>query len=348
MPDIELKNISNYICKNINLKILDKEFLVLLGPNGAGKTTLLNIIAGLVDYEGSLFFNGEKAEQGNVIKRKFGYLFQDLHLFPHLNVFSNIAYSLKLEKKGDHFIRRRVKELLEMLNIKDLVARYPKELSGGEKQRVALARALAFNPEVLLLDEPLNKIDLQSSKYFRIELKRIQKKLGITTVYVTHSLKEAEEIADRIAIMHQGNIEQIGTPQEIFFSPVNEKVSEFIGRPNIFSCDNLLNLGNGIARADCQGLSIVIPNDDDKKVCKLALFPQDIYVSETLPPGPSINRFRGNIVDLNTSNEIVRMRVQVGSKTLLSELPYHIFERMNLQKGKEVFLIFKLKNIKCL
>lgn len=348
MPDIELKNISNYICKNINLKVLDKEFLVLLGPNGAGKTTLLNIITGLVDYEGSLFLNGEKVERGNVIKRKFGYLFQDLHLFPHLNVFSNIAYSLKLEKKEDHFIRRRVEELLEMLNIKDLVARYPKELSGGEKQRVALARALAFNPEVLLLDEPLNKIDLQSSKYFRIELKRIQKKLGITTVYVTHNLKEAEEIADRIAIMHQGNIEQIGTPQEIFFSPVNEKVSEFIGRPNIFSCDNLLNLGNGIARADCQGLSIVIPNDDDKEVCKIALFPQDIYVSETLPPGPSINRFKGNIVDLNISNEIVRMTVQVGSKALLSELPYHIFERMNLQKGKGVFLIFKLKNIKCL
>lgn len=348
MPDIELKNISNYICKNINLKILDKEFLVLLGPNGAGKTTLLNIIAGLVDYEGSLFFNDEKVELGNVIKRKFGYLFQDLHLFPHLNVFSNIAYSLKLEKKEDHFIRRRVEELLEMLNIKDLVARYPKELSGGEKQRVALARALAFSPAVLLLDEPLNKIDLQSSKYFRIELKRIQKKLGITTVYVTHNLKEAEEIADRIAIMHQGNIEQIGTPQEIFFSPVNEKVSEFIGRPNIFSCDNLLNLGNGIARADCQGLSIVIPNDDDKEVCKIALFPQDIYVSETLPPGPNINRFKGNIVDLNISNEIVRMTVQVGSKALLLELPYHIFERMNLQKGKEVFLIFKLKNIKCL
>jgi len=348
MPDIELKNISNYICKNINLKILDKEFLVLLGPNGAGKTTLLNIIAGLVDYEGSLFFNDEKVELGNVIKRKFGYLFQDLHLFPHLNVFSNIAYSLKLEKKEDHFIRRRVEELLEMLNIKDLVARYPKELSGGEKQRVALARALAFSPAVLLLDEPLNKIDLQSSKYFRIELKRIQKKLGITTVYVTHNLKEAEEIADRIAIMHQGNIEQIGTPQEIFFSPVNEKVSEFIGRPNIFSCDNLLNLGNGIARADCQGLSIVIPNDDDKEVCKIALFPQDIYVSKTLPPGPNINRFKGNIVDLNISNEIVRMTVQVGSKALLSELPYHIFERMNLQKGKEVFLIFKLKNIKCL
>ncbi len=348
MPDIELKNISNYICKNINLKILDKEFLVLLGPNGAGKTTLLNIIAGLIDYEGSLFFNGEKVERGNVIKRKFGYLFQELHLFPHLNVFSNVAYSLKLEKKEDHFIRRRVEELLEMLNIKDLVTRYPKELSGGEKQRVALARALAFSPEVLLLDEPLNKIDLQSSKYFRIELKRIQKKLGITSIYVTHNLKEAEEVADRIAIICQGSIEQIGTPQEIFFSPVNEKVSEFIGKPNIFSCDNILNLGNGIARADCQGLSIVIPNDDDKEACTIALFPQDIYVSETLPPGPGVNRFRGNIVDFNISNEIVRMRVQVGNKILLSELPHHLFERMNLQKGKEVFLIFKLKNIKCL
>ncbi len=347
MPDIELKNISNYICKNINLKILDKEFLVLLGPNGAGKTTLLNIIAGLIDYEGSLLFNGEKVERTNNKKRKLGYLFQDLHLFPHLNVFSNIAYSLKLEKKGGHYIRSRVEELLEMLNIKDLATRYPRKLSGGEKQRVALARALAFHPEVLLLDEPLNKIDRQSSKYFRIELKRIQQKLGITSIYVTHNLKEAEEIADRIAIMHEGKIEQIGTPQEIFFSPANEKVSEFIGRPNIFSCDNLLDLGNGIARADCQGLSVVIPHDD-KKICKIALFPQDIYLSETLPPGPNINRFKGNIVDLNISNEIVRIRVQVGSNMLLSELPYHLFERMNLKKDKEVFLIFKLKNIRCL
>ncbi len=155
MPDIELKNISNYICKDINLKILDKEFLVLLGPNGAGKTTLLNIIAGLIDYEGSLLFNGEEVERNDNKKRKFGYLFQDLHLFPHLNVFSNIAYSLKLEKKEEYYIRSRVEELLEMLNIKDLVTRYPRELSGGEKQRVALARALAFHPEVLLLDEPL-------------------------------------------------------------------------------------------------------------------------------------------------------------------------------------------------
>ncbi|MDD3655784.1 MAG: ABC transporter ATP-binding protein [Atribacterota bacterium] len=347
MPDIELKNISNYICKNINLKIWDKELFVLLGSNGAGKSTLLNIIAGLIDYQGTVFFGKEKIDKLNVKNRKIGYLFQDLHLFPHLNVFSNIAYSLKIEKKSHNDIKSRVEELLEMLRIEGLANRYPKQLSGGEKQRVALARALAFNPGVLLLDEPLNKIDLQSSKYFRIELKQIQKKLGITTVYVTHSLKEAEEVADRIAIMHQGNIEQIGKSEEIFFSPMNENVSEFIGRPNIFCCNNLINLGNGIAMADCQGLSVVIPNDN-KKVNKIALLPQDIYISESLPPGPNINRFKGNIIDFNISNETARIKVKVGSITLLSELPYHLFKRMNLQKGKQVFLIFKLKNIKCL
>ncbi len=347
MPDIELKNISNYICKNINLKIFDKELFVLLGFNGAGKSTLLNIIAGLIDYQGTVFFGKEKIDKLNIKDRRVGYLFQDLHLFPHLNVFSNIAYSLKIEKKSINEIESRVEELLEMLRIEGLVNRYPKQLSGGEKQRVALARALAFYPEVLLLDEPLNKIDLQSSKYFRIELKQIQKKLGITTIYVTHSLKEAEEIADRIAIMHKGNIEQIGKPEEIFFSPMNENVSEFIGMPNILHCNNLSNLGNGIAKVDCQDLSVIIPNDN-KEVNKIALLPQDIYISEKKPPGPNINRFQGEIVELKVSNEKARIKVRVGRTILLSELPYDLFEKMNLHEGKEVFLIFKLKNIKLL
>ena len=347
MPNIELRNVSKYICKDINLKILNREFLVLLGSNGAGKTTLLNIIAGLINYDGSVFFDGQKVDNLRTSKRKIGYLFQDLYLFPHLSVFSNIAYSLRIQKKNDRDIRDKVGQLLQLLRIEKLAYRYPKELSGGEKQRVAIARALSLKPEVLLLDEPLNKIDLQSSKYFRLELRKLQKILGITTVYVTHSLKEAEEISDRIAIMHKGNIEQVGKPEEIFFSPINDNVSEFIGKPNILCCNNFKNLGNGIAKVDCQGLSIIVPNDN-QDVNKIILLPQDVYVSETIPPGPNINRFKGNIVDLDISSEKVRIRIKVGKNTLLSELPHHIFEKMNLKKGKEVFFIFKLKNIKCL
>lgn len=347
MPDIELKNISNYVCKNINLKIFDKELFVLLGPNGAGKSTILNIIAGLLKYDGIVFFGKNNVNNLSIRDRKIGYLFQDLHLFPHLNVFSNIAFSLKVNKKPTNEIANRVEELADLLKIKDLIKRYPRELSGGERQRVALARALAFYPKILLLDEPLNKIDVQSSKYFRTELKQLHRELGITSIYVTHNLKEAEEIADRVAIIYNGNIEQTGKPEEIFFSPINEKVSEFVGMPNILNCLNLINLGNGIARVDCQGLPIIVANDN-KEVKKIALLPQDIYISENPPPGPEINRFKGSIVDIYTSGEIARIKVKVGKVQLLSELAVHLFNRMDLKKGKEVFLIFKLKNIKCM
>jgi ABC-type Fe3+/spermidine/putrescine transport system ATPase subunit len=241
----------------------------------------------------------------------------------------------------------RVKELLRMLKIEHLSYRYPKELSGGEKQRVALARALALSPEVLLLDEPLSSLDLQSSKYLRIELRQLQKKLGITTIYVTHNLTEAEEMADRIAIIGKGNIEQIGKAQEIFFSPKNKKVSEFIGAPNILNCNDCHILGRGIVEVDCGGLPVIV-YDKGRKIEKIALLPQDIYISEIKPPGPNVNRFKGIITDINISSETVRLKIKAGKNNLLAELPHHIFEGMNLQIGTEVFLILKLRKIKAL
>ena len=347
MPAIKLNNISKYVCKNINLEIFNKEFLVLLGPNGAGKSTLLNVIAGLIDYKGSVFFENKCIDKLPASKRKIGYLFQDLYLFPHLDVFSNIAYGLKIERKKPNEIKYRVEELLRMLRIENLTHRYPKELSGGEKQRVALARALALTPEVLLLDEPLSSLDLQSSKYLRRELKQLQRILGITTIYVTHNLTEAEEMADRIAIIEKGAIEQVGKVEEIFFFPENEKVSEFIGAPNILDCSNYRILGKGIAEVDCKGLTIIVP-DEGNKIKKIAMLPQDIYIAELKPPGPDVNRFKGIITDINISNEVVRLKVKTGNIDLLAELPHHIFKRMSLGIGKEVFLIFKLRKIKCL
>lgn len=229
MPSINLKNVSNYICRNVNLQVFDGELLVLFGPNGAGKTTLLNIIAGLVEYDGEVYFDDVCVDKIPASKRKVGYVFQNLILFPHLNVSSNIAYGLRAQGKSSSQIEIRVNELLEMMKIKHLSSRYPKHLSGGEKQRVALARALAQSPRVLLLDEPLSNLDLQTAKYLRTELKQLQKKLGITTIYVTHNLEEAEEMADRLVIVEDGCIRQIGKPRRYLFCPKNEKVSNLKG-----------------------------------------------------------------------------------------------------------------------
>jgi len=164
MPTIELKNISNFICRAISLKILSGELLVLLGPTGAGKTTLLNIICGLTPYEGSILFDGEPIDTIPISKRRIGYLFQDLALFPHLDVRRNITYGLSTKKQGHNQIEARLDEMCTLLNICHLLGRYPKDLSGGERQRVALARAIAPSPKILLLDEPFNSLDIMTSK----------------------------------------------------------------------------------------------------------------------------------------------------------------------------------------
>ena len=345
MPSIEIKNICKHICRDVNLEILDRELLVLLGPSGAGKTTLLNVIAGLTDYQGSVIFDGLPMDKVAASKRKIGYLFQQLVLFPHLGVASNIAYSLKAHNLPQSTIEARVEELLKMMKIQHLSSRYPKHLSGGEQQRVALARALAHSPEVLLLDEPLSSLDLQTSKHLRTELRQLQKELGITTIYVTHDLAEAEEIADRIAVIHNGSIEQVAPPDEVFFYPKNEAVSDFIGAPNILDCDCCRELEQGVVEANCSGLPIVIAHDGDS-VQRIALFPRDIYVSDTWPPGPGVNRFSGTITKIKHVDDSVRLEVKVGEKKLVAELSPHIFDDMNLAVGKEVFLILKLRKIK--
>ena len=345
MPSIELRNISNYVCQNVNLKIFDKELLVLLGPNGAGKTTLLNIIAGLIDYQGSVLFDGKSVDKLPASKRKIGYLFQELALFPHLDVASNIAYGLKVQKRSQDEIEARVEKLLQMMKIKHLSSRYPRHLSGGEKQRVALARALALSPEVLLLDEPLSSLDVQTSKYLRVELKQLLEELGVTTIYVTHDLVEAEEVADRIAIIQSGGIQQAAAPQEVFFHPKNELVSDFIGAPNILNCDYCHSLGQGIMEVDCDGLKILVPHDGDM-VQRIALLPGDVYISNTNPPGPQMNRFKGTVSAIKPASNATRIEVKVGKKTLLAEMSHRLFEDMDLVLGKEVFLLFKMRRIR--
>ena len=344
MSSIKLENISKYVCKNVNLEIFDKELLVLLGPNGAGKSTLLNVIAGLIDYEGSVFFDNMPVDKVLANKRRIGYLFQELNLFPHLDVSANIAYGLRVQKKLPNEIKASVDELLQIMKIKYLSSRYPKELSGGEKQRVALARALANSPRILLLDEPMNSLDYRTSKHLRTEFKILQKKLGITTLYVTHNFYEAEEMAQRIAVLDRGRVEQIGLPKEIFFHPT-EAVSDFIGAPNILTCDYCNRLSFGLVEVKCGDISLVVSSEIEE-IKKVAILPEDIYLSDTKPPGPDVNRVKGRLIEIEESSSTVCCTVVTGENSLRVKLPQEIFTSMSLNTGDEVWLILALRKLK--
>ncbi|MCX8012288.1 MAG: ABC transporter ATP-binding protein, partial [Desulfobacterota bacterium] len=214
----------------------------------------------------------------------------------------------------------------------------------GEKQRVALARALATSPKILLLDEPLSSLDVSTSKYLRLELRRLHNELGITTIHVTHNLIEAEEMADKIGILHRGKLEQVGTIEEVFFCPKNEAVSEFIGTPNILDCSHCNTLGHGLMEAVCGGISIILPYKEEG-IKRIALFPKDIYISVSKPPGPELNRFKGVVKEINAYSSQIRLKVKVGENILLTELPKDRFEDMSIKLGQEVFLILKLRRL---
>ena len=345
MPHIELKNVSKYVLKNVNLTIENKELLALVGPNGSGKSTLLNVIAGLMDYEGEVFFDGKKMDAIPSHKRGVGYLFQDLALFPHLDVASNISYGLKVQGYPEGTIKERVAELMNALHITKLKERYPQSLSGGEKQRVAIARAIAPFQKILLLDEPTSSLDAQTSKYFRAEICSLLKGLEITSVFVIHDLLGAEEIADRIAIIHRGQIEQIAAPAEIFFHPKTDVVSEFIGTPNILDCDDCRILSSGLIEVSSGDLRIVLPYEGTA-IKKIAIPPHDIYISDTKPPGPALNRYTGIISEIIPLHSLVRLKVAIGKTSLIAEMSLETFDEMNLSAGSTAYVIVKLRRLR--
>ena len=345
MGGIELRGISNFVCRDIHLRVADGELFVLLGPTGAGKTTVLNVIAGLVPYQGSVFLKGDPVDRVPTSQRGVGYLFQDLALFPHLNVSANIGYGLRVRRYDGPERAARVRELLSVMKIDHLATRYPQDLSGGERQRVALARALAPFPEVLLLDEPLTSLDFGTARYLRMEFQRVQKEMGITTIYVTHNQREAEEIADRIAVMDQGAIQQIGTPGEIFFNPRNGRVSEFLGSPNILPCEHCRDLGHGLVEIRTGGLTIVVPHEGPE-IRKISISPRDIYVSPNSPPGPALNRFKGVVTQIIPSGFATWVTLRAGTHSLTAEIPPEASDVLDLSVGTEVFVKLRLKWIR--
>ena len=236
---IQLENVSvafdgEKVLDNLSLSIKDKEFVTLLGPSGCGKTTTLRIIAGFIEPDsGNLYFDGKRINDIPPYKRQVNTVFQRYALFPHLNVFENIAFGLRLKKMPDAEIRKKVFDMLELVNLKGYASRTVGNLSGGQQQRVAIARALVNNPRVLLLDEPLAALDLKLRKDMQNELKRIQKQSNITFVYVTHDQEEALSMSDTVVVMDEGVIQQIGTPLDIYNEPANAFVADFIGESNI-------------------------------------------------------------------------------------------------------------------
>lgn len=242
---IELKNLSKEfedekVLNSINLDIYDKQFVTLLGPSGCGKTTTLRMIGGFESPdEGEIYFEGKKINDVPAHKRKVNTVFQKYALFPHLNVFENIAFALRLQKLSNDEIVKRVKEMLDLVALRGFERKNVTKLSGGQQQRVAIARALISHPQVLLLDEPLGALDLKLRKDMQNELKKIQKKTGITFIYVTHDQEEALSMSDVVVVMADGKIQQIGTPTDIYNEPTNAFVADFIGESNIL--DGVMN-----------------------------------------------------------------------------------------------------------
>lgn len=238
---LQLKNINkyfgkNHVIKNVNLNFEKGHFITFLGPSGCGKTTLLRMIAGFYEPdEGEILLNGKNIERVPPYDRNTAMVFQEYALFPHMNVFDNVSYGLRVKKKPKDEIEKRVKQALSLMQLEGMEKRFPNQMSGGQQQRVAVARALVMNPEVLLLDEPLSNLDAKLRENVRVELRQIQQKMGLSTIYVTHDQSEALSMSDAIVVLKDGIVHQVGTPQEIYFEPKTAFVADFIGTTNLIS-----------------------------------------------------------------------------------------------------------------
>lgn len=288
---VEIDNVNkiygtNHVVKDLNLKVEEGEFLTLLGSSGCGKTTTLRMVAGFEEpTSGSIRVEGESIEEKQPFERNVNTVFQSYALFPHMTIFDNIAYGLKIKKVPKKEIGERVRKMMELVQLEGFEKRYPGQLSGGQKQRVAIARALINRPRVLLLDEPLGALDLKLRKQMQLELKRLQKKLNITFIYVTHDQEEALTMSDRIAIMHNGILDQIGTPTEIYEQPATKFVATFIGETNIFD-GTILNIDRTKIGVNIENGHITGTGNDFKEgeYISVSVRPEKMKFSQTPVP----------------------------------------------------------------
>lgn len=332
---IEVQNVSKYFGEkvaldNINLRVKKGEFVTILGPSGCGKTTLLRLIAGFqTASEGEIRISGQEITQTPPHQRPVNTVFQKYALFPHLNVFDNIAFGLKLKKLPSSIIEKKVKSALKMVGMTDYELRDVDSLSGGQQQRVAIARAIVNNPEVLLLDEPLAALDLKMRKDMQMELKELHKSLGVTFVYVTHDQEEALTLSDTIVVMSEGKIQQIGTPIDIYNEPINAFVADFIGESNILNGemvkDKLVNFAGRDFECVDEGFGETMPVD-------VVVRPEDIYIFD---PSDAA-QLTGKVTSCIFKGVHYEMLVQTTTGYELMVQDYNCFET-----GREVGLLVK-------
>lgn len=344
---IEVRNITKRFgsftaLNSVSLEVKSGELIALLGPSGSGKTTLLRIIAGL-DFadpgSAQVFFHGEEVTNRRASERKAGFAFQHYALFRHLTVFENIAFGLRVRPRetrpAEAEIRQRVNRLLQLIQLEPLAGRYPSQLSGGQRQRVALARALAVEPKVLLLDEPFGALDAKVRKELRRWLRRLHDEIHITSIFVTHDQEEALEVADRVVVMNEGRIEQIGTPQEVYDEPANAFVFDFLGNVNLFRS----RIAQGSIKVGDTEIHVrrTEPAAASDAPASVYFRPHDVKIS-TIPGGSAA--VEAQILHVNAAGPVVKLelkRTDDGSPFEV-QLPREEWRGLNLPAGVRVYV----------
>lgn len=323
---IELRGVSksihgNSILHNLSLEVRNGEFLTLLGPSGCGKTTLLRLISGFEDpTTGQIFINGKDVNGLAPHLRHVHTVFQSYALFPHMTAFENIAFGLRCQKLPAAEIEARVAEVLKTVKLEKFANRKPDQLSGGQQQRVAIARAVVNRPLVLLLDEPLSSLDYRLRKTMQIELKQLQRKLGITFIFVTHDQEEALSMSDRVVVMHDGNIEQVGTPRQVYEQPQNLAVAQFIGEANIFDSEIKTIDGTKIT-VEIQGQERIVKSSREFTVGQkvhVLVRPEDLRVWGQPEVEDSKNMYPGTVEEVIYKGTTVDLMVRLANNQLVA------------------------------
>ncbi len=330
------KHFGDFVALNeVSLDVFEGEFVCFLGPSGCGKTTLLRAIAGLdIQTSGTVVQAGIDISALPPSERDFGIVFQSYALFPNLSVEKNIAFGLENEKASRSRIQQRVTELLELVGLPDQSRKYPAQLSGGQQQRIALARALATSPGLLLLDEPLSALDAKVRTHLRHEMKSLQRRLGVTTIMVTHDQEEALTMADRIVVMNHGVIEQVGTPTQIYREPGTLFVADFIGAMNQVSTKSSGNNSVRIGNIDLQTRDHQFADNEPVVV---AIRPEDIV--PTTSSEASENSFQATVADMEFLGSFWRVTLsnnQLGEVNLAADMSINAIRRLSVEPGKDI------------
>jgi molybdate/tungstate transport system ATP-binding protein len=339
---INLRNVSkqlgNFSLKNINLNIEDKEYFVMLGPTGSGKTAILELISGMYQPDqGEIFINGQNVTSKYPEERCIGVVYQDYMLFPHLNVRENIVFALKLKKTPANIMNQKLSQMTTLLHINHLLERHPFTLSGGEQQRVALARALIMEPKVLLLDEPLSALDPRSKELFQQELKVLHQQTKTTTIHITHDFNEAFMMADRIGIMHNGELVQTGSTKDVFQKPASRFVAEFVGMENIYNGEVIYDGKSRIIRIGSVNISGVTELQGNVRV---AIRPEDIIITKERFPSSARNTLEARITQILPCGTLVKLVLDAGI-TLAALVTKQSLEEMELTVDQSVYAVFK-------